>query len=335
MSDNLSFLVNQTSGEIKTFAIVGEKNKEIEDAIAAIEAELGSVETKAGLRFDLEGKRNERDRTKRSHQTASDSLEKKLRSHANDKIKKNREYGNPSYNIDGIKKDIAAISRPDFKPLSIEEQASKLSLLKQEALSDITESVSIHLQIESIKNIAEELLSRTITPTKPIQELLNDSVLQLWVKDGIPLHREKRSSCAFCRQDLPHDIWQVLDSHFSKESSDLESSIDICLTSIISAIAAISKFVTLTGDSFYSEEKATFELSKKALDEALAVYKQDLETLQAALETRKGSLFKAVSMPAFRHDAVAIQEHADAINALIIQNNGRTKTLEKDIVNNQ
>jgi len=54
VTDNLSFLVNQeVGGVIKTFAIVGEQNKEIDDAIAAIEATLGSVESKAGLRFDL------------------------------------------------------------------------------------------------------------------------------------------------------------------------------------------------------------------------------------------------------------------------------------------
>ena len=49
VTDNLSFLVNQEiGGVIKTFAIVGEQNKEIDDAIAAIEAKLGSVEGKAG-----------------------------------------------------------------------------------------------------------------------------------------------------------------------------------------------------------------------------------------------------------------------------------------------
>jgi len=330
VSDNLSFLVNQISGEIKTFAIVGEKNKEIEDAIAAIEAELGSVETKAGLRFGLEGKKKERDRAKSNHKTASDSIEEKLRTHANDKIKKNREYGNSVYNIESIKRDIAATKKAEFKPLSVEEQAVKLSLLKQEALSDITSSVKISLKIESIKKTAEDLLTKSITPTQPIQELLNDSVLQLWAKQGIPLHKGKRDTCAFCRQNLPHDIWQVLDSHFSKESSDLESSINSCLTSITTAIDAIPEFVTLTGDRFYSEEKAAFELSKKALDDELAAYKRDLEALQAALEARKKSPFQTVEIPCTSHAPDAIQKHADAINDLITKNNGRTKTLEKD-----
>ena len=97
VSENLSFLVNQTNGEIKTFAIVGEKNKEIEDSIAAIQVKLGSIESRAGLRYELEAKKKERDRTKGNHKTASSSLEDKLRSHANDKIKQNRTYGPAVY----------------------------------------------------------------------------------------------------------------------------------------------------------------------------------------------------------------------------------------------
>lgn len=265
VSDNLSFLVNQTDGEIKTFAIVGEKNKEIEDAIIAIQTKLGSVESKAGLRHELEAKKKERDRTKGNHNTASDALEGKLRSHANSKIKQNRIYGPAVYNIDSIKRDIDSVKKPSFIPLTTEEQASKVNLLKQEALPDIADTVSISLNFESIKKVAEELLSRSIKPTTAIQELLNESALQTWVKQGIPLHKDKRDTCAFCRQNLPHDIWQVLDSHFSKESSDLESCIDSCLTSIASEIQAIPNFLTLTGDKFYAEEKSYWKPARENL----------------------------------------------------------------------
>ena len=330
VTDNLSFLVNQISGEIKTFAIVGEKNKEIEQEIAAIELELGSMEKKTGLRHDLEGKRKDQDVAKTNYKTAADSLEDKLRSHANDKIKKNREYGNSLYNIEGIKKDILAAKKTDFKPLTVDEQASKLVLLKQEALHDINDTVSIALKISDIKSTAQSLLGKAITPTKPIQELLNDSVLQLWVKQGIPHHIDKRDTCAFCRQELPHDIWQVLDSHFSKESSDLESSLDNCLTSVTTEIKAIPSFMTLKGDQFYSEERSQFALSSTALSDALAVYKQSLEALKSSLEQRKSNLFKTVVMPESKHDPEAISKQVDLINSLIVQSNGRKKTLEKD-----
>ncbi|HBQ8422893.1 TPA: AAA family ATPase [Klebsiella pneumoniae] len=330
VSDNLSFLVNQTDGEINTFAIVGEKNKEIEDAITAIQTRLGSVESKAGLRHELEAKKKERDRTKDNHKTASDALEGKLRSHANNKIKQNRIYGPAVYNIESIKKDICSVKKPSFIALTTEEQAAKINLLKQEALPDITDTVSINLNIESISKVAVELLSRLIKPTLPIQELLNETALQMWVKEGIPLHKDKRDTCAFCRQNLPHDIWQVLDSHFSKESSALESSIDSCLTSITAEVQAIPNFLTLTGDKFYAEEKILFETSKIALAEHLKGYMQDLIALQAALDKRKNAIFQQVSMPVYIHDPTAIQQCVGDINDLIAKNNGRTISLEND-----
>ncbi|HCK2691297.1 TPA: AAA family ATPase, partial [Escherichia coli] len=268
--------------------------------------------------------------TKDNHKTASDALEGKLRSHANNKIKQNRIYGPAVYNIESIKKDIGLVKKPGFRALTTEEQAAKVNLLKQEALPDINDTVSINLNIESISKEAEELLLRLIEPTLPIQELLNETALQMWVKEGIPLHKDKRDTCAFCRQNLPHDIWQVLGSHFSKESSALESSIDSCLTSITTEIQAIPNFLTLTGDKFYAEEKILFENSKIELSEHLKDYMQDLKALQAALDKRKNAIFQQVLMPVYIHNPTAIQQCVGDINALIVKNNDRTISLEND-----
>jgi wobble nucleotide-excising tRNase len=332
VTDNLSFLVNQIGGEIKTFAIVGEQNKEIGDAIAAIETELGSVEGKSGLRFELEAKKKERDRNGGAQKIAVDSLEDKLRSHANTKIKKNREYGSAVYNISSIKSDIATTKKPDFAPLAVEEQVAKLALLKQEALPDINGILRIQLKLDSLRSVAEPLLSKEITPTKPIQELLNDSILQLWVKQGIGHHRDKRETCAFCHQSLPHNIWQVLDSHFSKESGDLETALDAALQIVSDEINAVAGLNRYRSDQFYTGERSAFDNSSKALTDALAVYKQDLVALKKALEKRKGNLFQVISLKESVHDAEEIQKHVDAINALISTSNGKTKTLEKDKV---
>lgn len=331
VTDNLGFLVNQDiGGEIKTFAIVGEQNKEIDDAIAAIEQKLGSIEAKVGLRFDLEAKRKERDRTKSAYASASNGLDDKLRTHAAEKIKKNRQYGSAVYNIEHIKRDIIATKKAGFVALTPEEQADKLTLLKQEALADINGKLAITLKLESLTAAVEPLLSKSITPTKAIEELLKDSALQLWVKQGMGHHREKRDTCAFCRQDLPHDIWQVLDEHFSKESGDLEAELDGAITSVTNEIDTIAQHNSLTGAQFYAEERTKFEASSKALSQALAVYKKDLEALKKALETRKNNLFQPVFLPTPAHDAEEIDKHVAAINALIVINNGKTSTLEKD-----
>lgn len=130
VNENLSFLVNQDGGEIKTFAIVGEKNKAIEEDISQIENILGSVEGRSGLKHDLETKKQERDRLKESYKKANDNLEAKLRSHANNIIKPNRDYGIPTYNIDGLKKDILLTKKPGFIKLSEIEVTKKNQLNK-------------------------------------------------------------------------------------------------------------------------------------------------------------------------------------------------------------
>lgn len=331
VTDNLSFLVNQEiGGVIKTFAIVGEQNKEIDDAIAAIEATLGSVEGKAGLRFDLEATKRERDRANTAHSAALNGLEDKLRSHAAEKIKKNPRYSAPVYTIEHIRRDIASTSKPGFIALTTEEQEGKLALLKQEALPDITGTLAITLKLESLKATAEPLLSKAITPTKAIEELLKDSALQLWVKQGIQHHRDKRDTCAFCRQDLPHDIWQVLDEHFSKESGDLETALDSAIASVTDEIKSTTELNSFTAAQFYADERTAFEASRKALSEALGVYKKDLEALKKSLETRKNNLFQPVLVKAPLHDAEEIEKHVQDINALIVTSNGKTETLEKD-----
>lgn len=331
VAENLSFLVNQdVGGDIQTFAIVGEQNKEIDDAIAAIEAKLGSIETKSGLRFELEARKKERDRTKASHSTAQTALEGKLRSHAADKIKKNLQYGVPVYNIDNIKRDIATTKKAGFSPLTLPEQTGKLALLKQEALPDITVKLAIALKYDSLKSQAGPLLSKEITPTKPIQELLNDSLLQLWVKQGITHHRDKRDVCAFCRQSLPHEIWQALDEHFSKESSDLETDLENAIIAVKDEIAALAGLATVRSDEFYAEERTTFDASSQALSNEVDVYKKDLEALRKLLESRKNNLFQPVPLPPSLHSSKEIQHHVDAINDLIALNNSKTKTLEED-----
>lgn len=214
--------------------------------------------------------------------------------------------------------------------MSTEEQAGKLNLLKQEALPDITGTLAITLKLVPLAATAELLLSKTITPTKAIEELLKDSALQLWVKQGMGHHRDKRSTCAFCRQDLPHDIWQVLDEHFSKESVELETALDAAITCVADEIRTVAGLNTFTGAQFYADERTAFEASSNALSEALAVYKKDLEALKKSLQTRKNNLFRPVPLQAPLHDAKEIEKCVQDINALIATSNGKTTTLEKD-----
>lgn len=106
VSENLSFLVDSTEGEIKPFAIIGSENKKIEKRIRGIEKELGDAEQKTGKRYELGRRKQDYEDKKREAEKAESDLNNKLRRYANDEIKPNRLFGYPSYDIRAIKRDV-------------------------------------------------------------------------------------------------------------------------------------------------------------------------------------------------------------------------------------
>jgi wobble nucleotide-excising tRNase len=327
---HLSFLVDQQEGDIKTFAIVGAENNEIVLELEKIENSLGSVAGKAGLRYEQSVKDIDKRQKAKKASDAEDAVAEKLRRHANDVIKPNRDYGRTGYNINDIKADVKYARDSGIVLLQEDEVTAKKALLKEDQLPPIDKTVEFSTSIAELKAVAFELLQRKITPSKAIQELLNDSLLQTWVRNGMPHHRNKRDTCAFCRQPLPSDIWEVLDSHFSKESTDLESEIDGCLTSITGELDKLASIITVEGASLYAAERKTFEVAKASLDHNLKLYKADLKNLAKSLSERKARLFEAIACPQIEFDVSKISDDIKLLNESIEKSDAKTKTLSKD-----
>ncbi len=330
VQDNLSFLTNQQGGEIKTFAIVGVENNDLVTEIAGIDTSLGSVATKTGLRYESSLKDLDQRQKAKKKAAAEECITEKLRRHAADTIKPNREYGRTNYNINDIKSDVQFVRDNDLALLEENESANKKSLLKESELSPVGKMIDFASGIEEIKNNAFELLRKKITPTEAIQELLNDRLLQVWVKTGIPHHRDKRVTCAFCRQPLPEDIWQVLDSHFSKESSELEASIDDSLSSITKEIESLAAIMIVSNTQLYAAERKDFDAAKTSLEQNLKLYKADLKEIAKSLNERKTVLFDAVSCPVVSFDVSKIADDIAKLNDAIGKSDMRTKTLSGD-----
>jgi len=107
-------------------------------------------------------------------------------------IKHNPIYKDPNYNTPKIQTDIKAIRSKSLGVLGEKERRVKEELLDETALPDIDKKLEFTPTISSLYETANSLLSKKIMPTNPIQELLDDAVLQAWVKEGIPHHRDKR-----------------------------------------------------------------------------------------------------------------------------------------------
>lgn len=109
IKEHLSFLIDEITGEVKSFAILGEANVALRKEIAEKELKLGSEEEKSGLKNELQIKNNAYKQKLNEKNSAQIYLDNKLRDKANNDIKPNPDYADVNYNITKIKADIQRI----------------------------------------------------------------------------------------------------------------------------------------------------------------------------------------------------------------------------------
>lgn len=330
VAENLSFLTDQRSGNIQTFAIVGGENNALAERIAVLLTSLGSVEEKRGARYEAAKAAERHTKASKRASDAREALDEILRRQANDVIKKDRAFGHAGYNIESIKADIAFVTSNKVEVLTEADRANSVALLKEEALPEIRFSATFGSKLDALFDEAKPLILTGIEPTKPLQDLLNDSSLESWAREGIEHHKGKRDDCAFCRQKLPANIWQTLADHFNQASEALGAAIDACAEKIRVEQQNVAWMPVLEVGQFYVSERPAFENSKAVLARAIDSYKADLQKLADALANRRAALFRTGQLPALEFDAVAAEAATRMFNSVVATNNGRSATLNKD-----
>ncbi|MCW2482193.1 AAA family ATPase, partial [Candidatus Symbiopectobacterium sp. NZEC135] len=215
VQDNLKWLFN-SDGDIKSFAILGERNIDIENKIVELKDIIG--DNQKGLVCNYNLKNLEYNNKKREFQSTSENLESKLREKANRQIKTNHLYQKVTYNINSIEEDIKTILNNPIRDIPQEEQAKLVNLLSEKSKDFLLDKVTFSDKTLLLQTQANNLLSYEVKPDETIQDLINNSLLQEWVRSGINLHKGVRDTCAFCGGVIPHNLWEQLDSHFNKES---------------------------------------------------------------------------------------------------------------------
>ncbi len=330
VSENLSFLVDSTEGEIKPFAIIGSENKKIEERIREIEKELGDADQKTGKKYELTQAREEYSGKKQKAKNAEAILEEKLRRQANVEIKHNKTYGNANYNINSIKKDIQTVRRESITVLQDSQVSEKKDLLKEEPLPDINIRVSFNPAFKTLCEGSAEILAAKIKPSESIQELLDDSLLQTWVRSGMDYHRNKRSVCGFCGQDIPEGLWEKLDAHFSREVSELEGKIKAQMQFLEFEIGSLSKIRLPEKESFYASVRSSFQDAEARFNKVLSSYRNESQRLLKELRARQSDIFSPRQQPDFKDFSKELGECIDELNEIIERNNGKTSSLSKD-----
>jgi wobble nucleotide-excising tRNase len=332
IDDHLSFLRDR-EGKITPFAIIGSENKAIEKKIADKEKELGNVEEQTGLRYKHATKNAEF----LAKQVAKNEVEKSFKAKLTHKatqlpagIKHNPIYKDPNYNTPKIQTDIETIRKQSFEILDEKERKEKEALLNETELPDIDKKLVFNAPTSNLRSTAKDLLSKKIMPTEPIQELLDDAVLQAWVKEGIPHHRNKRNKCGFCGQTLPADLWKKLDEHFSKESAELEAALQNHIEFIEKERKSVDAIVTVESKDFYSTFQASFEEAKKAIDDEVSKYGAALDNIIKSLRARAADIFTPKSILELTDNSTEIAAKIAVVNGIIDQNNTKTASLAED-----
>ena len=174
IKDNLSFIIDDEQ-TIKSFAILGKDNTEIERKIEEHKLELGKDES--GLMGELLKATKSFGEAKETFNNRKGSLDKMLSEKANNSktgIKHNKLFGNANYNVPKLMKDIGIVNNSSYICQTDEQIDKSNRILKEEAKNEIPNAAPFNLQYSEIVVKARELLNKKIQATNPINELLND-----------------------------------------------------------------------------------------------------------------------------------------------------------------
>ena len=298
--DNLRFITNPDDS-IEPFAILGDDNNKVEKEIEKFESELGSNDE--GKQTGLYAKKikatSEFEETRQDYKIAKDSLEKQLGDKATDRIigikYKLERFGDQNYNIQKLKSDIRKVLDENYQPLTDEQLAESEKLISEKALQPIPPFQAPSLNASNLVDKAEALVTKKISESDKIDELVKDAVLHRWVNEGRAHHKNKRDNCAFCGNPITDDRWAKLDKHFDEESEMLEKDIDALIASIDVEKNTASSALTIDKSGFYSKFHEALDELGDTLKDTLSKHLESLDALTAQLKDRKDSILNPIS----------------------------------------
>ncbi len=292
IDENLSFLRDSENGKIQPFAILGDSNTTLVSEIERIQNELGknTEEEKTGLYKELNKKEKEYKEAETKFNEKNNSLSNRLTDKARTMKNNNRDFVDATYNITHLKSDIEMVSTHNI-PLGSEQEINELKKLLLEEIKTNIQKASCSLKYGELIAETKSLLSFKVESANKIQELVENALLNNWVKEGIDLHR-KRNTCAFCGQTLPSDRLEKLQHHFNEEMEVLQNKLKTEIIKIEDEKANAKKIVEKISETdlyvkFQNDARTSLESIKKIVLD----YCKELDKLSVQLENKKKDVF--------------------------------------------
>jgi len=321
-------------GAIEPFAVLGE-NVQLEEEIRKLEEELGKEEPEpTGLYKELKDKEAILKEKETVYKKAEKNLEESLRRKATDKkigIKYNPKFGDPSYDIRKLKRDIDKIINENVSIVSDEEKEKLEKLIKEESKEEIPPLQPMNIEFDVLKNKVKALVEKKVVKTEKIEELVKNALLNRWVQDGKKLHEKYQLKvCAFCGNPISEERWQILEKHFDEESEKLENEIKDLIKKIDDKIHQIDKGFKVNKNLFYSKFHNDIDDLIREYEEKSTLVREELEKLKKQLEVRKQDIINEKKFEDVVNHTRELEEIFDKYENLRQQSNEYTDKLQQE-----
>ena len=351
---NLGWLNNEEAGEIRSFTLLGSENVEAQKAIDEIDEKLGSIEGKKGLLYADYVATEAYKAKKAKHDELAGNLEWQLKNKANGDIKKKNDYvkQGTNYIVNNIKRDIDEFVTAEQvtvdengkqleKPrivFTIDHSVELTDKVKERLKKTVseTEKPAITVLPESEPHMSGyekqvvELVTKKITLTKTLQELVENELLQDWVDRGREVNKD-RKRCAFCGNPISEERWEEINAHFSKESEELKNGLTELKRNLEQAALKLDGFLESKGlikENIYAAFLGEYENVMGGWNAYVEQYKKAIDKLITLVDERLANIFKPIACDyePFTQEFTPILK---ALNALVEKNNEYGLQLDK------
>lgn len=297
IKENLRFISNP-SENIVPFAILG-GNATLEEEIRQLVNELGesNEELSTGFYLELNNAHKKCKETRNLYNLATSQLDNQLSQKATNReigIKyKPERFGDQNYNKTKLEADIREIFAETFRPISNEEQENLLKLLEEKSNSTILQQEIPTYLFDNFLIEANELITKPLSESGKIEQLVKDSILNKWVNEGKKLHENKLKDCAFCGNEIGLERWTELEKHFDEESEKLANAIRQLIDKINKEIELSTKVLNIQNNLFYSKFHQKLDKLNTIYKKVTGEYVKSLNDIKNQLQDRKDDIINA------------------------------------------
>jgi wobble nucleotide-excising tRNase len=313
---NLKWHSQDDDGIEPIFFSIGKENIELQEKLEKLQTEQKTLNDE---KTKLSDKKTE----------LENDLGNKLTNEARDITKTlslGRNYEKPQFkqDVDSIKNDFAKYI------LSDDDYGKYLTIYKStEQKDDIILNTLPALNFSDLQKKTKEIVERKITAQKIIEELKNNENLNKWVNEGRGLHKGK-NKCFFCGNNLPADLFQKLDQHFSTEYEQLEKDLQSLLTSLENHKTAVDGIILPAKGDFYKEFVSEYEKLNKEFKNLIKKYCESIEELSNRLKSKKAKPFDKHNFIDISDNVADIKSKFDEIKSVVEKQKNKTENFEKE-----